>query len=243
MLRQCMQVFLGIPRSDASEFYALRQWFAKLGWNVSLATTVCTLAIDDPANWSPPDGLGKALRSDDIKYDQVSGTEYTATVIEHLKRSARSDLLDMYTMALENKESSSVIRAKRASDGAVMGTLLMLGADSRLASLMPGFAKASNRGCIAAPVISPATLDRHSMLQGLVLLGVRQLKKQGVATVVFDKVSSHLRMRSTLPRSNIVLQVRDDSAVQYLYALGFQVMHTFDEVSGDPVHWTMTAPG
>ena len=184
-----LQVFLGIPRSDAAEFYALRQWFAKLGWNVSLSTTVSSLVINDLASWSPPEGLAQSLRSDDIKYDRVSGSEYTVAVIEHLKRSARNDLLEMYSMALESKESSSIIRAKRTSDSAIMGTLLMLRADSKLARLMPGLTKNSNRGCIAAPVISPASNDRHSMLQGLVLLGARELKKQGVASLVFDKVS------------------------------------------------------
>jgi beta-N-acetylhexosaminidase len=157
---------------------------------VSLATTVCSLVINDLSTWIPPDGLAQSLRSDDIKYDRVSGSEYTVAVIEHLKRSARTDLLEMYNMALESKETSSIIRAKRTSDSAIMGTLLMLKAESRLARLMPGFSKNSSKGCIAAPVISPATNDRHSMLQGLVLLGVRELKKQGIATVVFDKVSS-----------------------------------------------------
>ena len=30
--------------------------------------------------------------------------------------------------------------------------------------------------------------------------------------------------------------------MKYLFDLGFQVGQTFDEVSGDPSHWTMT-PG
>ena len=199
MLNHDPQVFLGIPRSDASEFHALRQWFAKLGWNVSLASTVCTLAIDDLGGWSAPDGLGKSLSSVEIKYDQVSGSEYVEAVIEHLRRSARADLMDIYSMALENKESSSIIRAKRASDGVIMGTLLMLRTDSKLTRFVPGFQNHSSRGCIAAPVISPATNDRHSMLQGLVLLGVRQLKRQGVATVVFDKVSQYHHMFESDP--------------------------------------------
>lgn len=41
----------------------------------------------------------------------------------------------------------------------------------------------------------------------------------------------------------MISQVRDDSAVKYLYALGFEIEQTFDEVSGDPTHWTMAAPG
>lgn len=203
---------------------------------------MCTLAIDNLGSWSAPDGLGKSLYSADVKYDQVSGGEYAEAVLEHLRRSNRTDLLDIYSMALENKESSSIIRAKRASDGAIMGTLLMLRADSKLTGFAPGFQN-HNRGCIAAPVITPGASDKDSMLQGLVLLGVRQLKKQGVATVVFDKVSqdgqSHVWGMARLTDK----QVREDSAIKYLYALGFEVAQTFDEIGGDPVHWTMTAPG
>jgi beta-N-acetylhexosaminidase len=181
-------VFLGIPRSDAEEYQSLRKWFAKLGWNVSLSTPVCTLTIPDLTAWTAPDGLGKSLSSADIKYDQVTGSEYMESITEHLHRSARGDLQDVYRMALSNKDASSVIRAKRASDGAVMGSLLMMRADAKFASFIPGF-KNSSKGIVAAPVISPATQERQTMLQGLALLGIRQLKRQGVSMVYFDKVS------------------------------------------------------
>jgi beta-N-acetylhexosaminidase len=179
-------IFLGIPKGDAAEYKVLRQWFAKLGWNVSLSTTVCSMSIDDLATWAPPEGLGKALSSADTKFDQVSGAEYAGPISDLLKRSRQSDLVDMYKMALDNKESSSIIRAKRASDGSVVGTLLMLKYDSRITRYVPGM-QSGIKGCISAPVISAH--DRHSLLQGLVLLGVRQLKRQGASAVVFDKVS------------------------------------------------------
>ena len=235
-------VFLGIPKSDADDYKALRQWFAKLGWNVSLSTTVCSMSIPDLTKWSPPDGLGKSLSNAEIKYDQVSSAEYAGPINDLLTRSGRTDLVDLYKMALENKEGSSIIRAKRASDGLVVGTLLMLKPDSRITKFMPGM-QSAGRGCIAAPVISLAMQDRHSLLQGLVLLGVRQLKRQGASAVAFDKVrecSIPCQEWEILTRYN---QVQDDTAFQYLYDLGFQVLNTFDELNADPVHWTMTIPG
>ena len=182
-------IYIGIPRSDPTEHKNLRQWFAKLGWNLSLSTSVCSMVIRDLSAWTPPDGLGKALTSTEIKYDLVHGPEYMDPIIEHLTRSSRSDLIEIYSLAMNSKESGEIIRAKRAQDGHVLGSLLCCKGDSKLASFMPGFGKSLNKGCITSPVISPTSSDRQAMLQGLVLLGVRQLKRQGVRSLVFDYVS------------------------------------------------------
>ena len=182
-------IYIGIPKTDPTEHKILRQWFAKLGWNISLSASVCTMVIRDLSMWTPPDGLGKALTNADIKYDLVHGPEYIQPIIEHLGRSARSDLIDIYNLAMNSKESCGIIRAKRAHDGSVVGSLLCCKADSKLTSFMPGFGKNVSKGCISTPVISPAASDRHTMLQGLVLLGIRQLKRQGIRSVVLDYVS------------------------------------------------------
>lgn len=182
-------IYIGIPKGDPAEHLVLRQWFAKLGWNLSYSTTVCSMMIRDLSTWTAPDGLGKSLTSAETKYDLVHGGDYADAITEHLKRSARSDLKGIYELALSNKDSSGIIRAKRAADGTILGSLLCCRADSKLASFMPGFGKNVNKGLISSPVISPAAPDRYVMLQGLVLLGVRQLKRQGVRTVVFDYVS------------------------------------------------------
>ncbi len=183
-------IYIGIPKTDPTEHKVLRQWFAKLGWNVALSATVCSMVIRDLSIWTPPDGLGKALTNTDIKYDLVHGPEYLNPINEHLNRSSRSDLIDIYSLAMYSKESGGIIRAKRAQDGQVLGSLLCCKADSKLASFMPGFGKNLSKGCITSPVISPTSTDRQAMLQGLVLLAVRQLKRQGVRSVVFDYVST-----------------------------------------------------
>jgi beta-N-acetylhexosaminidase len=167
-------LFIGIPKDDTAEHQNLRQWFAKLGWNVGLSANVCSMVIRDLSIWNAPDGLGKSLTSADTKYDLVHGPDYAEAIMAHLKRSGRSDVADTYSIVIENKESGGVIRAKKAADGTVLGT---------------GFDKSMTKGCISSLVISQEVLDRHAMLQGLVLLGIRQLKRQGFRSVVFDYVS------------------------------------------------------
>lgn len=229
-------IYVGIPKDDPNEYKSLRQWFAKLGWNVSLATPVCSLLIGDLNIWNPPEGLGKALTNIDVKYDLVHGSDTHDAMIEHLKRSVRMDLLDLYQLAIE--DGTGIIRAKRASDGAILGSLLLCRENSKITSFMPGFGKNISKGCISAPVISPAVTDRHGMLQGLVLLGIRQLKKAGVRAIAFD----YVRLQSRCNGQADFLQVKEDASIKSLYALGFQVSHTFDEVTGEPVHWTMMSP-
>lgn len=191
-------VFAGIPKGDPNEYKILRQWFAKLGWNVSLSTPVCAMTIRDLNAWTPPDGLGKALTNADVKYDLVHGSEYADAITDHLKRSARSDILDVYNLALSSKDTTGIIRAKRAADGAILGSLLCCKSDSKLASFMAGIGKNATKGLISSPVISPAATDRQTLLQGLGLLAVRQLKRQGVRTAIFDYVSSGPRYALTI---------------------------------------------
>ena len=40
-----------------------------------------------------------------------------------------------------------------------------------------------------------------------------------------------------------LLKVKDDTSIKPLLALGFQVSHRFDDLSGDPVHWMIASTG
>ncbi|RMZ92332.1 hypothetical protein DV736_g435, partial [Chaetothyriales sp. CBS 134916] len=216
-------IYAGVPRGNPTEYTSLRQWFAKLGWNFSLAKPICSLQIHDLSMWIPPDGLGKALANAEIKYDLVHGTETHDVMIEHLKRGDQMDLLHLYEIALGDKEATGIIRAKWAANGDILGSLIMCRDSSRITSFRPGFGKHGSKGCISSPVLSPEVEDQQALLQGLVLLSIRQLKKAGLKSIVFDCV-------------------KEDASIKALFALGFQVAQTFDEVSADPAHWTMS-PG
>ncbi|EXJ82546.1 murein transglycosylase [Capronia epimyces CBS 606.96] len=213
-------VYLGVPRLDPVEYKRLRQWFAALGWNTSMSTPVATMSLTDLATWSPPDGLGQALTNPEVKYDLVHGGEYTDAMMEHLTRCARSDVQSIYQLALHNKEGAGIIRAKRASDQAILGSILIYRSGSRIARFIPSLYKQAGMACISSPVISTIFSDRISIFQGLVLLGLRQFKKQGLQTVLLD-------------------YVREDVTVDSLTSLGFTIGNSFEEISSDPVHWTM----
>lgn len=182
-------VYPGIPKQDPLEYKRLRQWFAQLGWNVSLSTPVSSMVIQDLSSWSPPDGLGQALTNPEVKYDLVYGAEYTDVMMEHLKRCARTDVQGIYRIALGNKDGCGIIRAKRTTDQSILGSILICRAESKIARFIPALYKQVGMGCISCPVISTMFSDRMSLFQGLVLLGIRQFKKQGLRTLLLDYVS------------------------------------------------------
>ncbi|KIX04129.1 uncharacterized protein Z518_07682 [Rhinocladiella mackenziei CBS 650.93] len=213
-------VYLGIPKLDPVEYKRLRQWFAKLGWNVSISTPVAKMMIRDLTTWSPPEGLGQALTNPEVKYDLVYGSEYVDVTMEHLKRCARTDVQGIYQIALGNKEGCGIIRAKRASDQSILASILICRPGSKIARFIPSLYKQTGMACISSPVISTLFSDQVSLFQGLVLLGIRQFKKLGLQTVLLD-------------------YIREDVTINALKALGFAITHSFDEISSDPVHWTM----
>ncbi|KIW63167.1 hypothetical protein PV04_10034 [Phialophora macrospora] len=213
-------VYLGIPKLDPLEYKRQRQWFAKLGWNVSLSTPVATMMIRDLSMWSAPEGLGQALTLSDVKYDLVHGAEYTDVVMEHLTRCARTDVRGIYQRALGDKAGCGIIRAKRASDQAILASILMCRPESKIARFIPSLSKQGGTACLSSPVISTMYSDRVTLFQGLILLGIRQFKKQGVRTVLLD-------------------YTREDFTIHTLKALGFTITNSFEEISSDPVHWTM----
>lgn len=182
-------VYSGVPKENANSLGKLQQWFAKLGWTVATAAPVYNLVIRDLTTWSPPDGLGHALASADVKYDLVHGIDYAGPVLEHVQSSLRQDVYEMYSIALENKDGCGIIRAKRASDGALLGSVILCRGDSKLAAYLPGFGKQTGRGLISSLVISQNAVDKNALVQGLVLLGVRQLRRQGARSIVLDYVS------------------------------------------------------
>ncbi|KAL2433598.1 hypothetical protein ABEF95_007335 [Exophiala dermatitidis] len=212
-------VYLGIPKLDPLEYKRLRQWFAKLGWNTSLSIPVASMAID-LTGWATPEGLGQALTNPDVKYDLVYGEEYEAVMMEHITRCARYDVQSIYQLALSNKEATGVIRAKRASDQSIMGSVLICRSESGIAQFIPAVYKQTGVACISSPVISTASSNRISIFQGLILLGLRQLKKQGLRAVLLD-------------------YIRGDATADGLTAMGFSIANSFEEISSDPVHWTM----
>ena len=187
-------IFLGIPTGLGSERKRLRAWFANMGWNTALSRPVCSMVARNLSSWAPPDGMAKSLQSAGAQFDLVYGWEYAGTILDHIKTNNRQGLAEVYNMALADPSACGIIRAKRPEDGALVGTVVLYNMQSSLAEFVPGIKDIGEpTGGISSPVISPSVGEYSTLLQGLILLGIRCLKQQGCNACVLDYVSGSRR--------------------------------------------------
>lgn len=183
-------IYLGIPTGNPVERKKLRQWFANLGWNTALSRPVCTVMLRSLETWSPPDGLAKSLQNTDVNYDLVHGWDYADAILDHVRTSSRQGIMEIYKMALGGAPASGIIRAKRRSDGVILGSVVVYSSKSALAEFIPASREShAVAGGISSPVISPSVGEYATLVQGLILLGIKQARNQGADAVVLDCVS------------------------------------------------------
>ena len=196
-------IFLGIPTGHGGERKRLRSWFANLGWNTALSRAVCSMVARNLLTWSPPEGMAKSLQSAGADFDLVYGWEYAGPVLDHIKTNNRQGLAAVYNMALADPTSCGIIRAKRPEDGALLGTVVLYNVQSQLAEFVPAMKDVGElAGGISSPVISPSVGEFSTLLQGLILLGMRQIKQQGCNVCVLDYVSTLLMLLRLRDLSN-----------------------------------------
>jgi beta-N-acetylhexosaminidase len=192
-------VFLGIPTGHGAERKRLRGWFANLGWNAALSRPVCNMVARNLLKWTPPEGMAKSLASAGSEFDLVYGWEYAGPILDHIKTSSRPGLAEVYKLALSDPSSCGIIRAKRPGDGALLGTVVLYNHLSRLSEYIPPLRDLNEAaGGISSPVISPGVGEYSTLLQGLILLGMRQIKAQGCNACLLDYVSG--RTYSVVPK-------------------------------------------
>ncbi|KAL4902495.1 hypothetical protein BDW74DRAFT_157902 [Aspergillus multicolor] len=214
-------IYLGIPSANPVERKKRRQWFANLGWNTALSRPVCSVALRNLQTWSPPEGLVHSLQSADAEYDLVHGWDYADSIIDHVKTNSRQGVVDIYKIALGGAPHCGIIRARRPNDGAILGSVVIYNERSNLAEHMPAMkATHVSTGGISSPVIWPSVGEYATLLQGLILLGIKQIRKQGADAVVIDCVDA-------------------DSNFDWLTEIGFSTLHSFEEVNCDAATWTM----
>ncbi|KAJ5975219.1 hypothetical protein N7481_008926 [Penicillium waksmanii] len=211
----------GIPTVSPVERKRLRQWFANLGWNTSLARPVCSVVLRNLASWTPPEGLTVTLQNADAVYDLVYGWDFARTILDHIKTNARQGVADIYRMALGGAPNCGIIRAKRSTDDMILGSVVVYNERSSLAEHMPTL-RATNTpvGGISSPVISPIADDYSTVMQGLILLAIRQIRKLNANAVVMDCVDG-------------------DGNFDCLSSMGFTMLHSFEEVNCDAATWSM----
>ncbi|KAF2191092.1 glycoside hydrolase family 3 protein [Zopfia rhizophila CBS 207.26] len=217
-------IFLGIPTGHGAERKRLRSWFANLGWNAALSRPVCSMVARNLLSWSPPEGMAKSLASAGADFDLVYGWEYSGPILDHIKTSNRQGLAEVYKLALSDPLACGIIRAKRPEDGALVGTVVLYNQHSRLSEFVPLLKDLNEAsGGISSPVISPGVGEYSTLLQGLILLGMRQIKAQGCNACLLDYMDG-------------------DGNFDGFSAMGFDVLHNFEEVSCDAATWTMIPP-
>jgi beta-N-acetylhexosaminidase len=182
-------IYLGIPTASSVERKRLRQWFANLGWNTSLSRPVCSVILRNLATWTPPDGLTVTLQNADVVYDLVYGWDYARAILDHIKTNARQGVADIYRIALGGAPNCGIIRAKRSADDMILGSIVVYNERSALAEHMPALrATKTTVGGISSPVISPVADDYSTVMQGLILLAIKQIRKLNANAVVMDCV-------------------------------------------------------
>ncbi|OXV09803.1 hypothetical protein Egran_02434 [Elaphomyces granulatus] len=217
-------VYLGIPTTNPIERKKLRQWFANLGWNTALSRPVCSMVLRNLSSWVPPEELARSLQMAEVNYDLICGGTHTESVLDHVRTNSRQGIMEVYKLALNNPPHCGIIRAKRPEDGAVLASIVVYDNQSILAeyvsALKDSHAKA---GGISSPIISPSVGEYATLMQGLILLGIREVRKQGADTVVLDCVDG-------------------DGNVDSLCGMGFSVLHSFEEVTCDAATWNIAQP-
>ncbi|KAL1988618.1 hypothetical protein VTN96DRAFT_9013 [Rasamsonia emersonii] len=219
-------VYLGIPTANPVERKKLRQWFANLGWNTALSRPVCSVVLRSLSTWVPPEGLAKSLQSAEVDYDLVYGWDYADSILDHVKTNSRQGVMEIYKLALNGAPHSGVIRAKRPEDGSILGSVVVYNSQSALAEYVPALKEinaAAAAGGISSPVISPSVGEYATLMQGLILLGIKQIRKQGADVLILDCVDG-------------------DGNFDSLSAMGFGVLHSFEEVTCDAATWKLIPP-
>jgi beta-N-acetylhexosaminidase len=192
-------IFLGIPTVDVAEHERLRQWIINMGWNIESSRMLSNMILRNLPMWKPPDGLSHTLSNPDIKFDIVYGTDYAEAVLGHVRAHSMTGVYEIYKLALADRASCGILRAKQPEDGSILASLVLYKSDSRLAAFVPALADTRVlAGGISSPVISPSVDDPTSLMQALVLLGIRQIKKQGANAVVLDCVRAPSFTRNQL---------------------------------------------
>jgi len=121
-------------------------------------------------------------------------------------------------MALSDSEACGVVRAKSRADGSLIGTVILCRHGTRLTRYVPllqpveGFV-----GGILSPVISSAAEEPVRLLQGLMLLGVRQNKAHRANTSYLNVIESKW--------------------LEAIKPLGFELLHSFEDVYSKPDIW------
>ncbi|KEZ40074.1 Beta-N-acetylglucosaminidase [Scedosporium apiospermum] len=207
-------VFLGIP---VDEGCAVKDWFANCGWDVQFPRRLTNLVINNLEAWTAPEGLLQSIQRANMSFDLIHGLENADMVLSHVSTESNPEVVELYREALA--KSCGVVRAKDAHDN-LLGTIIICREGNPLSTFVPPLLSPSAEvvGGILAPVVPPSS-QGNLILQGLALMGVRQIKSQKKASVA-------------------VLSWILDDMYESLKAMGFETLQAFEEITNSPENWS-----
>ena len=186
-------VYLGIPSTNSFERKRLRQWFTNAGWKTSMSRPVCSLFLPALEQWAFPESMvQKSMQHAGIQFDQVQGQEHAGSILDLIETSSRQGVQAVYALALSDPFGCAIMRAKRAKDGALLGAVVLYTERSSWSHAVPMLKDSvGSIGGISSPVISPSAGEYATLLQCLILLGIRQHQIQKATAVLFDCVRTY----------------------------------------------------
>ena len=186
-------VYLGIPSSNNLERKRLRHWFANLGWRNWMARPVCSMLLTSLNEWSLPEQILQSLKHADVDFDLVQGLEHQDEILDLVRTSSRTGNTEIYSLALRDDTGCAILLARRQTDATLLGTVVLFTQKATWAHAVPALKDSEETaGGISSPVISPSAGDYSTLLQGLVVLAIRQHQRQGSTAVLLDCVGDLL---------------------------------------------------
>lgn len=157
------------------------------------------LLRDLPA-WAPPEAIVTRLQNTTaVRYELLFGWDHADAVLNYVKMTTTmtknpsrlgTQDMDLYSIALRDAPNCGIIRAVRVDDGVVVGSVIVYNGRSVLASHNQPFLQTRHQLIHAGGLAALITTTMGGVAQGLMLLGTKQLRKQGAEAVVLDSVSN-----------------------------------------------------
>ena len=195
----------GLPSSNSLDGKRLRQWYDNMGWADAPSKPICSMLLHRLQSWRAPERLTSTLHNPEVEFDLIGGVEHAGQVLDLVRTCSGVGIMEIYGLALADHASCGIIRAKRRTDAFLLGTVVLYYANANWADAIPAIKDSAHIiGGISSPVVSPSAGDSSRLLQGLILLGIKQHQRQGATTVLLDYVSLST---SVTPCSGILWRV------------------------------------
>ncbi|OBT81192.1 hypothetical protein VE02_10125 [Pseudogymnoascus sp. 03VT05] len=186
-------IYPGVPSTEGS-VPRLRRW---LGAALPPAATVssyqfASCIIQDLHHWTPPEQVVKAVQRLHVDFDLIHGLgAFDDEVAAHISTYGSWEQYKLYTLALADAEACGVVRAKSRADGRLVGTVVLCRSTTLLSQWHPHLV-GGRAGGVLSPIVRAGCEEDGVLLQGLLLLGVRQNKAHRAWTSYLDLVPTQL---------------------------------------------------